>query len=96
MSARDMLAEVVPEGKENAISRRQLAIRLEKRDRVVRRLVNEARLQGLPILNDQDGKGYYISYSEEVIERWANQELARARNITGPMMAVRKGYKEAK
>lgn len=96
MSARDMLAAVVPEGKDHAITRRQLADLLNVDDRTARDMVNRARLDRLPVLNDQDGKGYYLSYDEADIYRWAKQEQARADNILAPVSAILMNFEEGK
>jgi transcriptional regulator with XRE-family HTH domain len=59
----------VPEGKENAISREELAAKLGVSDRTMREWLESAKKDGLLIANDQDGKGYYQPVTEEEIRR---------------------------
>ena len=53
-----LVADAVPEGKANAISRQELAEKLGVCDRTMREWLENAKKDGLPIANDQDGTGY--------------------------------------
>ena len=64
-----LVAGAVPEGKENAISREELAAKLGVSDRTMREWLESAKKDGLLIANDQDGKGYYQPVTEEEIRR---------------------------
>jgi len=55
------IVDMLKVGKENAITREQLCIRLKQPDRTVRKMIAEARLEGAIIINAQDGAGYYLS-----------------------------------
>ena len=81
-----LVADAVPEGKENAISRKELAEKLGVCDRTMREYLENAKLDGLVIANDQDGKGYYQPVTEEEIHR----QLIQIRNRTMTQLAQMK------
>lgn len=72
-----LVAAAVPEGKKNAVTRAELASKLGVCDRTMREWVETARSDGLPICNDQDGKGYYQPETPEEIERQYRQSRSR-------------------
>lgn len=72
----DTLLCVLPSSRENAISMKELARRLEMETREVRQFVLEARKEGLPVLSDIS-KGYWKSKSETEI----NAFIERRRNV---------------
>ena len=76
-----LVADAVPEGHQNAISRRELAERLGVSDRRARQYLELAKLDGLVIANDQDGCGYYQPVTDEEIERQWKQNQSRAMSI---------------
>lgn len=87
-----LMGEVIsslPIGKEKAISREELAWRLQIPDRSTRRIIEELRDQGIMICNDQDGKGYYIAQTTAEVERQYRRDLARAKNIMKRLRASR-------
>ena len=92
--ARD-LAEKIPVGHHNAISRDALAARSGLCDRHVRELLETARDLGVLICNDQDGKGYYIAETPEEIERQYKRDKARALSVLKRLKASRAALKEA-
>ena len=71
----------IAKGKENAISRQELCQLLNQPDRVVRKLIQEARDRGEVILNDQSGAGYWTSDDEGELKRQYNTNQRRARAI---------------
>ena len=75
-----LVADAVPEGKDNAVSRQDLARKLGVGDRTMRRWVELARADGLVIVNDQDGKGYYQPTTEEELKRQLKQSENRTRS----------------
>ena len=89
------IAEFIPVGKENAISRSQLVKLTGLSDRIVRDMIALER-RNTAILNLQNGAGYYIpSESEKAdLERFIKQEEARAKSIfwslRGAKSALRK------
>lgn len=80
-------------GRENAITGRALARALDCPERKVRQLVEEARRQGELIVNDQDGKGYYIASCVEDVQRQYNQMTNRAMSILQARAPFRKYLK---
>lgn len=72
----------IPIGKENAISRNLLKKTTKLDDKEMRRQIAKAR-QHTPILNSQDGNGYYQPNKSETneVEAFIRQESKRARAI---------------
>lgn len=77
----ETLAKTIPYGWENAIRRDALAAKVGTSDRLVRKAIEEARAEGLIILNRQDGRGYYQSADPEELLRQYRQDTARAMAI---------------
>jgi hypothetical protein len=68
-------------GRENAVTREQLRIRLNLPDRKIRKLIQDARDRGEIILNDQSGAGYYMSDDIGELKRQFNTNRRRALSI---------------
>lgn len=77
----DRLARLIPFGRENAISRKGLAAALHMSDRKARAAVEDARLDGLIIINSQNGQGYFQTTDLDEMRRQYNQDTARALSI---------------
>lgn len=92
MSA-EALAEYIPYDKENAITRRDLARRVDMNDRIVRELIEQARREGEFICNDQDGQGYYRTDDLDILERQYRQDRKRALSILARQKHLRKYLK---
>ena len=90
-----LLGEVIPFGRHNAISRAELAGRLGMTDRKMRKSVESARREGLMILNDSDGRGYYQSDDLAEIQRQYDQDTSRAMAILKRRKPMREVLKEA-
>lgn len=60
----DYILGFIPNGKENAISNKQLACRMNVDTRTVRKLVEEARQRGNPICSGDEG--YWIGDKEDI------------------------------
>ena len=88
------IAAVIPFGKRNAMSRSLLAERLGLGDRQMRRAIEVARTEGIIILNDQDGRGYYQSADEEDLGRQYRQDTDRALSILARRKQLRLILKE--
>lgn len=71
------------------LTRRELADRLDMDDRQVRDLIRSLRTRGYIIVNDGDGRGYYMAASTERIERHFNTERKRAMSILSALSASR-------
>ena len=76
-----LIASVVPEGHENAITRKDLAEALGVTDRTARQWLEIAKADGLVIANDQDGKGYYQPVTPDECRRQWQQNQRRAMSI---------------
>lgn len=82
------IVELIPYGKENAISRSDLCNKTGLSDRLVRRQIAKKR-RDYVILNLQDGKGYYRPTDKADIEIYIRQETARAKSIFWTLRAAR-------
>lgn len=58
------VADHIPKGHENAITRRELKSILHISDRRIRRLIEIDRLNGTPIINN--GDGYFIARNDDL------------------------------
>ena len=89
------IADFIPVGKDNAISRSQLIKLTGLSDRIIRDMIALER-RNTAILNLQNGAGYYIPSASDrgEIERYVKQEEARAKSIfwslRGAKTALRK------
>ena len=88
------LAEIVPFGRENAISRAELAARLYLSDRQMRRAVSQARREGLCIINDQTGGGYYRSDNADDLKRQLRSTHNRALSLLRQEKYLKERIKE--
>lgn len=80
----------IPYGRENAVSRRELARLWGMTDRSVRRVLSRLRAQdgGAPILADRDGRGYYRTLNPVELSQYLRGETARAASILRPLRGV--------
>lgn len=93
--ASERIAQAIPFGQQNAVTRKRLANQLGLSDRQMRLHIQQARDEGVIILNLQDGRGYYQSadVSEMTAQYW--QDKARALSILKRLKAMRKILNEA-
>lgn len=89
------ILDLIPHGRENAVSREYLSATLGISDRKMRHMIENARRSGAIILNAQDGRGYYISDDLDDMEKQYRQDTARAMAILTRRKALRKRLKEA-
>lgn len=93
------IIDYIPKGHANAISRKNLCIVTGLQDRVVRRLIEEARRHTIIIAND-DGSGYWRfpdePTEEEValLHKFVHQQESRAKSIFYALYPARKAIKE--
>ena len=85
----EMLLGALKTGKENAVSRQNLALLFDGSDGNMRRAVAQARLEGVCICNEQDGGGYYLPDTQEELKRQYSQTLNRARAIFAQLKYIR-------
>ena len=74
----EVLARILTFGAENAIPRAALIMKTGWPDRELRRNIEKARVEGLVIANDQNGKGYYRPNKREEFARLHRQNKSRA------------------
>lgn len=91
----NMIGALLGRGHANAKPRHQLAVDLGISDRAARKLIEEARAEGLLICNDQDSKGYYIAETQEELKRQYWQDTARALSILKRRAPLREALKKA-
>lgn len=82
------------EGVENAVSRQSLCQMSGLSDRQVRQEIEDARVRGVFILNDEDGYGYYISDDVADVRRQYLRDMARIKAISKRTKHLRKYLKE--
>ena len=84
----------IPEGRENAISRKSLG-EIVGDDRIARKMIEDARCT-VVIINLQDGKEYYLptSNEREDVVRWYLATLKRAKKILRGLRAARRWLEE--
>ena len=95
MSEIELVLNAIPEGKENAISRAQLAATVEMPDRSVRRCIEQARRNGEFILSDPERGGYYRSDDIGEIEQQYRIDKARALSVLARLKHMKRALKEA-
>jgi transcriptional regulator with XRE-family HTH domain len=91
----ELISRTVPFGRENAIKRADLSRVLQVDDRKARHYIGIARLNGVIIINEQGGDGYFQSDDVKDIMRQYKQETNRAMTILSRRKAIRNRLKEA-
>lgn len=89
------LASLIPHSRREAISREALAKKLGMSDRQMRRAVEEARNEGLIILCECNGRGYYQSSDLNEIHHQYIQDTNRAMAILKRRKSMRQLLKQA-
>lgn len=87
------IEECISVGRENAVTRMTLSEMTGLPDRTVRRLIAEARDEGVLILNA--GDGYYISNDLREIERQYRMDRSRALSVLKRLKTMRRILKDA-
>ena len=104
MSREDMiepedLISLVPRliryGHENARTRHEIVTESGYSDRFVRRIIEKARDAGWLVCNDQDGKGYYLAWTDDEVERQHKRDRSRALAVLKRLKPFRQRLKEA-
>ena len=88
------ILDYIPTGRKNSIKRSELCRRTGINDRAMRALIHKAR-GTIPILNMQDGNGYFIpdmnADDERILLRqYVQQEESRLKSIGWALRAARK------
>lgn len=78
-------------GHDNAVTAHKLRLMFGKNEREIRRAIEKLRNNGVVIINNQDGQGYYQPTDDDVIrvKQHYLQEKSRADSILAPLGAER-------
>lgn len=95
MKKNESILHLIPFGYINAISRNELRIKAGVSDRKMRQMIEDESTAEHPILNLQDGRGYFQPTKEDLalIRIARAQEHDRAKNIMKRASAIDKFYK---
>ena len=88
------ILDYIGTGKENAVTREELTERLSLPDRTIRSMIEAARREGVLIINDGSGAGYYISDNLEDLKRQQKMNNSRAMSILVQQKYLRRRIKE--
>ena len=77
----ELLVSFLGRSRDAARSRDSLCYLMQRSDRAVRKIIEEARNRGYVILNDQSGRGYWLSEDPKEIEAWYRQVRSRAISV---------------
>jgi len=83
------LIDMIPTGKEDSISRADLAKQLNIPDRSVRELIHEAR-KNSPILSNTSKGGYYLPANKDEANEFIQQQYSYISNINQTIPSVRR------
>lgn len=85
------IADLLCRGQENAVPLRDLCSMTGFDGRTVRRMIEQERRAGIPILSSVGGvTGYYLPANPAEVERFAKSMFSRAREIALTANAVRR------
>ena len=84
-----MITDLLMPGKANAIPRSELVTVSGLPDRQVREQLEQARMAGMLICNDQDGRGYYLAETREEAAAQFKRDYARALSLLARMKPFR-------
>ena len=88
------ILEIIKPGRENAVTRQELASRMGMSDRSVRNAIEDARREGALIVNLGTGEGYYLSDRIEDLRHQYNMNHHRAMSILAQQRHLRRRMKE--
>lgn len=84
------LTELIPTGRANAISMRELSERLNVDTRTTRALIQQARANGAAICSDWENGGYYMPLHVGEAIAYLNQQRARIKSAEAALKGVEK------
>ncbi|MBE7092735.1 MAG: hypothetical protein E7365_06115 [Clostridiales bacterium] len=89
------ILDYIPYGQNNAVTGTRLSELTGINRRKIRKIIAEERRK-TPILNLQDGKGYFKPTEEEkhLVERYVKQETARLKSVGWSLKAAREFVKQ--
>lgn len=84
------IISMIPIGRKNAITKSELVARTGLSERVIRKLIEEASGTA-PVINLQDGRGYFQPSDEDLpcVEKFFKQETSRANSILKRVESLR-------
>lgn len=91
----ELISRTVPFGRENAIKREELARVLQVNDRQARHYIGIARLNGVIVINDQNGDGYFQTDKFEDVVQEYKREKRRVLSIVERMRPLRRVLMDA-
>lgn len=89
------VVNLIPWGRNNAVTREHLMLYTQMTDRQVRRCIEAARRDGVFIIGDQERGGYYRTDSIDDIEYQYRIDRARAISVFARLKPMREALKEA-
>lgn len=85
----DNLTELIPTGRANAISMRELSERLNVDARTTRAIIQRARANGAEICSDWENGGYFMPLDIDEAKVYLNQQRARIRSANAALRGVK-------
>ena len=95
INAEKQILPYIGTGRENAAQRMLLRQMAGVNDRAMREGIALLR-EKYPILNLQDGQGYYLSYDPKELMRYRSQEMSRIRSAFAALQGVDKALEDSK
>ena len=95
MDNKKTVLDLIGTGKENAAPLLRLVFRSGLSERAVRKAIQGLRDEGHLIINDQDGKGYYIATELDEIARQYHQDRSRFLSIAKRIKTARRILRDA-
>lgn len=89
-----MLLACLKEGKKNAITRKSLVERLQVNDRELRKMIQELRNEGFPILSSADNAGYYLPDNGDTGEHECLEFIAQQKSRAMKCFESTKGIRK--
>lgn len=87
------VSNLIGTGQENAITLTDLIIKTGLTERQIRKAIEIIRCECC-IINNQDGRGYYLASNKQEAERYLKLETARAKTIFRRLKGTRKYLEE--
>ncbi len=84
-----MVLLAIPFSREGGVRIDTLESRLGISKRTVRRIIEDLQNAGWPIVNFQDGEGYFLAETAEEVAHYKNQERKRARNTAAKAKCIK-------
>ena len=75
------ILDLIPRGKDNAITRVELSAKAGIGDRMIRKLISEKRKEGEFIISSTSDKGYYLPETRADVERFIRQQKSYIKNL---------------